>query len=352
MQRRALISMLTFAGCLNPYVDASPFGTGGGMPGGTDGSSGSTSTSGSTSSTGHVSEDSSVGGSAGTTLLLDAGVMPDLPPVGPPGCQGKIDFLFVISTGPYVDDVQEKLIAAVPQFIATIEEKFADFDYHIMVVDGDYGWGKMECNAPPCPSPGCDVEDYPTCEQIAARTECDVLMGSGVLFPAGVNASNKLCPIASGNRYLTRNDPDPVETFACMARVGTSGSGRLGEAMVHAISTEINGPGGCNEGFLRDDALLFVAFAREFGDDDDSEGTPETWREAVLDAKGDLDSVVMFAIDLVGTFCKYSDWTRTCTFIRQFPYWYSVHDSVPDYGPHFESATELIETACSQFIPR
>jgi hypothetical protein len=351
MQRRALISMLTFAGCLNPYVDASPFGTGGGMPGGTDGSSGSTSTSGSTSSTGHVSEDSSVGGSAGTTLLLDAGVMPDLPPVGPPGCQGKIDFLFVISQDAWMYLIQKQLIEAFPQFLATIQEKFADFDYHIMIVDGDYGWGRTSCNGPPCPSPDCEVPDYPTCEEIAARTECDGLIGSGVVFPAGVAASNRLCPVASGNRYLTRSDPDPAETFACMAQVGTHSFDWLGESMVQAISPEMNDPGGCNEGFLRSDALLFVTFVTNTGDFD-SEGTPETWMEAVLTAKGNLESVVMFAVDLPKPLCQMAKNDRICRFIRKFPYWHTVSWDEPDYGPDFAIATALVASACSEFIPQ
>jgi hypothetical protein len=44
---------------------------------------------------------------------------------------------------------QAQLALAVPQFIDAIEAKFDDFDYHIMVVDGDgedndngEGWGE------------------------------------------------------------------------------------------------------------------------------------------------------------------------------------------------------------------
>jgi hypothetical protein len=41
---------------------------------------------------------------------------------------------------------QDKLLAAFPGFIATIQAKFADFDYHIMVVDGDTEWGLITCD--------------------------------------------------------------------------------------------------------------------------------------------------------------------------------------------------------------
>ena len=47
---------------------------------------------------------------------------------------------------------------------------------------------------------------------------------------------------------------------------------------------ELNGPGGCNEGFLRDDALLMVTFAANTPDID-SAGKPKLWADAVLAAK-------------------------------------------------------------------
>jgi len=50
---------------------------------------------------------------------------------------------------------QEQLALAFPQFIAAIHSKFADFDYHIMVVTGDDGWGNDTCTTctQMCPTP-------------------------------------------------------------------------------------------------------------------------------------------------------------------------------------------------------
>jgi hypothetical protein len=98
------------------------------------GSSSSSSSSGTTT----TDDSGSGGGSADTTSEppRDLGVMPDFGD-GPAGCKGKIDFLFVISRGEPCEYRQEQLALAVPQFIDTIQAKFADFDYHIMVVDGD-----------------------------------------------------------------------------------------------------------------------------------------------------------------------------------------------------------------------
>lgn len=57
-------------------------------------------------------------------------------------------------------------------------------------------------------------------------------------------------------------EPDLQGAFACGARVGTAGnpSERPMNGMTEALSPALNGPGGCNEGFLRDDAILVVTF--------------------------------------------------------------------------------------------
>jgi hypothetical protein len=56
------------------------------------------------------------------------------------GCKGKIDFLFVISRAWVMGPSQDKLVAAAPDFIATIQDQFDDFDLHIMVVDSEERW--------------------------------------------------------------------------------------------------------------------------------------------------------------------------------------------------------------------
>jgi hypothetical protein len=73
--------------------------------------------------------------------------MPDFGDGSPVGCRGKIDLLFVISRQANMQYRQAQLAAAFPQFIETIKSKFADFDYHIMVVTGDDGWGSEHCTA-------------------------------------------------------------------------------------------------------------------------------------------------------------------------------------------------------------
>src|SRR5687767_13556132 len=117
----------SFGGMTQPWVT--------GAPGGSESSAGEASTStsandgpGSTSSAEAAS--TSIGSStAGTVWDMGA---PDFGPVQPAGCQGKIDFLFVISTQGTMSLQQDKLLAAFPEFMAEIEAQVPEFDVHIL----------------------------------------------------------------------------------------------------------------------------------------------------------------------------------------------------------------------------
>jgi len=311
---------------------------------GSTGDATSTSSSSSTSSTGS-GDDSAASVASSTTLLLDVGAEQDVESPQPAGCQGKIDFLFVISRDYVMAEVQAKLVAAFPDFIDTIETKFADFDYHIMIADADPHWGWPGCTEQ-CPALEglCGTLDYP-CDHVASA--CDKALGAGTIFNAGLNAPNKPCDLANGRRYIEKGQPDLLGTFACLAQVGTSGYNRLGEAMAAAVSPAMTGAGDCNEGFLRDDALLMVTFIGP--PDQDSLGKPKEWAQAVIDAKhGDADSVVMFRIG--SETCPVYD--AACTLAKYyFSYHHLSNQSDAEYGPAFEVATDLVATACSAFIP-
>lgn len=302
-----------------------------------------------TSTTG---EDPSTQESTGDSApVLDVGTHPDAGTGAPAGCNGKIDFLFVISRYGNMKFNQDKLVAAFPAFIKTIETQFADFDYHIMVVDGDPEWGLNTCDDL-CPAP-CGVPDYP-CGYTPST--CDQLIGAGTVFPAGGEASNRLCDIADQRRYMTKGQPDLEDTFACVAQIGMSGGDWLGEAITAAVSHGLNGPGGCNGGFLREDALLMVTFISNTYDTAQkpwgSTGTPDTWRAAVLKEKReDPGSIVMLGI-LDTTYaptCHADD--RICQLVRSFPYSLVTDVQSDSYVQSFKAATSLVDEACAKFIP-
>src|SRR5690606_17290039 len=84
--------------------------------------------------------------------------------------------------------------------------------------------------------------------------------GAMVIATGGADSSASVCgPYAEGHRYMTQMD-DLDQAFACAGQVGTGGAGneRPIQTMQAALSPAMNGAGGCNEGFLRDDALLVI----------------------------------------------------------------------------------------------
>jgi len=302
--------------------------------------------------------------------------MPDFGDGAPIGCNGKIDFLFMISRDANMAYRQEQVALAFPQFIAAIQEKFADFDYHIMVVTGDNGWGNDTCTLM-CPTPACKIGEpccplspqngdtgqpccdltkyeYP-CQDLDLVTQCDRTWGAGEVFPAGGDEeANKPCSIDGDRRYLVKGQSDLEGTFECIAKVGASGNMLLGQALTAAVQSPINDKGGCNDGFLRDDALLMVTFIATNGDNKgfQSEGTPAEWAQAVVDAKhGDDKSVVMLNIGFPPP-CEDDDpANRLCVVTRLFPFHHQEFIGVADYGPAFDQAASLVETACAGFTP-
>ena len=374
--------------CQGPQVaDTSPFATTPAMTAdaaaNSEASSGSTSggmgasTSSSSSTASDLSSTSSSSEGASTTPIWDVGSGQDVGDGKPVGCKGKIDFLFVISRAYGMGWFQAQLLDAFPNFIDTITSKFADFDYHIMVVDADEGWGvdfctelcpALDCKVgdpccpvPICPKcmdpvnvgdPCCGIKDYP-CDH--TPTKCDETIGAGVILPAGDDAANKLCPIDGGRRYMVKGQTDLKGTFACAAQVGSSGAMRMGQTLAVAVQPWMNDEGSCNAGFLREDALLMVTIITHAYDQggltSSYEGTPATWAAAVRDAKGgDLDSVVVLGIiPTEGPGCK--DIDRLCQMLELFPFALNRDSWADKYGPFFEEAAELVETACADFIP-
>ena len=276
---------------------------------------------------------------------------------GPTGCKGKIDFLFVISRAGIMGPAQDKLVAAAPDFISTIQAQFDEFDVHIMVVDSEKQWWVEECELMECGT--CDVDPNYPCGYIA--TACDKTLGAGTIFNAGPNTMDVPCELGE-HRYITKDTVDIQGTFECIARVGTWGNNRMGDALIGAVSPQLNAsepaPGGCNAGFLRDDALLVLTM---IGPEDTANGpsgsptgTWQEWRQAVVDAKhGDLNAIVALGI-VSGTDDCAPDTDpkfRLCNLIPSFPYSILEHLTLEDFGVAFDKAAALALDACSVFVP-
>ncbi|MBL8971453.1 MAG: hypothetical protein JNK56_12770 [Myxococcales bacterium] len=358
MRRIANLAVPALLACNGTGPSASTFGGGPTeAPATTTGSTGSANSSSSAADSG-----SSTSGHSSTTAAQDSStgqtLPPDFGPIAPQGCQGKIDFLFVISNSGGMTNVQDQVHAALPDFITSIEDSFGEFDSHIMVVDTDAGWLMKDCSL--C-GPGCDPDgQLPLCG--AKLDACDATMGAGVVFPAGKDSSARRCDLAAG-RYITRDDPDPIAAFLCTAKVGSGGGiDTPADAMVAALSWPLLGthgyPTGCNQGFLRDDALLVVTIIAD-GADSYSSGPAEAWLKALMDAKNqDGDAFQLLVIttdhDIVGGICGVYEGfvNRLRTFVNIVPHGRIGSICAESYGPFFDLAIADVLERCDSFIPQ
>ncbi len=270
----------------------------------------------------------------------------------PPSSGCEIDFLFVIDNSDSMADKQAQLVGAFPGFMNAIEANVDSDDYHVMVVDTD-AWGK--CNPGDCSG---DVCKDPVAGKYICETNfeaCDKTLGAGVLHPAGRFATNAPCSPAGGHRYIEAGEPDLVGTFTCMATVGTAGNGaeRPMDALVAAVDPTINQAGGCNEGFLRDDAILVVMF---ISDDPwlEDHGEPQDWYDAVVAAKnGELEKIVVLGMTPAWPGCRDGKGPPKGEHWKSFvELWgdHGLHGNVcgtaEEYVDFFEAAIATIDATC------
>lgn len=322
----ALIS----AGC-GDDTDPSTDGTGGSSQSGAGGAPSGTATgAGETTGTGFGQGSGSTGG-------------------GQQGCT-KVDFLFVVDNSVSMNDEQDGLVASFPGFIDTIQNTIAaSSDYHILVADTD-AWGR--CNTAN-PWSG-ETPAHATCNDYIESVvfdECDRVRGAGVVHPAGELASNMPCDVFGGGRYIVQGDPNADATFACMAKVGTAGnsSERPMEAIVGAVSAELNAAQGCNAGFLRSDAILVITFISDDPNYEDT-GTPQDWYDAVVAAKGgNANAVVVLGLTPYEGGMAGQHWHDFIGLWGSKGLEASV--GMADYTPFFADAVGLIDEACDELVP-
>ena len=277
--------------------------------------------------------------------IFDLGVMPDVEPgADQAGCT-KVDFLFVVDNSPSMEDDQANLVANFPAFIDGISGELGDIDYHVGVVTSDaYAANDAQAGL------GCNE------------------LGALVVSTGGSASSNAICgPYAGGGNFMTPQD-DLTQSFACAASVGVAGAQRERpmEAMTRAVGGALAGPGQCNEGFIREDALLVVVIITDEydgpgdpdgGGNNTSAGDPDSWFQTVVDAKGGVETnvVIVSLIRLWGGPCEpdneYDDCVNIGTFTDAFTHGLVGGVCDPDYGPIFQEAIGIIDEACTEFEP-
>ena len=305
----------------------------------------------------------------GSGIKLDVGLETDGTDTnGAAGCE-KIDFLFVIDDSGSMRDNQESLVAAFPGFIQAIEEQVAGTDHHIMVVDSDESpaWLCEEfLDGGHCAGTNIqptDCNEY-VCGSIDALDACATTLGGAVVHPVGGYASNQDCGFPPDRRYLTSDDADIAAKFACAATVGISGNGDEYPmtAMVDAVGATLGARGACNEGFLRDDAILVVTVVSDDSasmfapDDDASAGSPQVWFDGLVAAKNDdVDAIAVIGlVPYDDTSCVFAnvETERFVDFVELFGD-KGVLGSVcaGDYADLFADTIAVIDATCNEFEP-
>lgn len=272
----------------------------------------------------------------GAPVNFDQGVIPDSPPFDM-GCR-KVDFLFIVDNSGSMSAQQAQLLASFPGFITAMQDALAGVvdSYHVGVLTSDNYNGN---------APGCTT------------------IGDLVTQTSGFGALGQVCtPFDDGGRFATEND-DLEEKFPCMAQVGTSGSPieQPVTALIASFDPAKRGAGDCNEGFLRDDAILVVVIVTDdppmAPDFDDAHPSTDTthWYDDVIAAKNDDPE----ALVVIG-FIPWND--LSCIFGGESPNLIGFIDSFgkqgvkasicePDFGPIFASTIETIVTTCENFDP-
>lgn len=302
------------------------------------------------------------------------------------GCN-KVDFLFVVDNSSSMFSHQEALTASFPAFIQSITDRVESNDFHIMVVDTDTkadpsdGCGECydRCVASPATSKNCGFNDpndsgAPNvcngmqCADISpeAPDACDYVLGAGVID----DRWEQPCGIQGDQRYITGGQADLADTFACIAKTGVYGTGKelpMG-AMVDALA--MNGAGQCNEGFVRDDAILVVTILSDALYAGEAYQPPQAWYDALVTAKkGNAEAIVMLglfrsdpavvpgpACQLGAGTCGSGGFTNCDTTYEDLVYLFDdrgIANSIciDDFGPFFTSALDTIELTCDDFTP-
>jgi len=245
----------------------------------------------------------------------------------------------------------------------------------VIDTDGEDKWDEelAECHDSKCvgepPDEPCGVIPPQTdwlCGNLPEIDACDPVLGAG--NDHDDTDARGSCDLAGGRRWFDDTQPNQGQAFQCIANLYDGNSPELTMAgMLAALGPGMVGPGGCNEGFLRqEDAVLVVTFISDEEDDGDSPGDPQSWHSDLLALKnGNETAVVVLGLlgdtSLPNAVCppdsipgstggEYSP--RLIEFVESWGsmgLWGSVCED--GYKPFFDQAVALIDQACDEFQP-
>jgi hypothetical protein len=270
--------------------------------------------SGSSSTT--ASDSSSSNGSESTTK-------------GPAGCDA-VDILLVFEGGLLGTGLLAR--AATDAFAEAIVDAFPGKSVHVGVITGrEY--------VPP------------------GATEC---IGLGDFVTWGELGT---CSLSNGLRFATDED-DLVAAITCLTAIEWAGEGysRPVGGIIRALSEENAAPGACNEGFLREDAVLgiFIVNSSFPIENTPDEAHPDTdtsgWYDAIAATKsGDVSAISMFGFVAIEPFdCYEQGGSEATNFVdlidafggerRSF-----CQDSPADFEAGFIAGVDQLADTCAAY---
>jgi hypothetical protein len=262
---------------------------------------------------------------------------------------GAVDYLYVIDNSASMLRYQNSLIDAFPPFAAVTQALIpASTESHVMVVKTDEGWGGHCIDH--CDQLGLCLDNLGF-DCSLTSVGCDAMIGAGVVYPYGIGGRNEPCVIEGDARYIVPEEPDVLPSMTCLADLGVRlyETPRTADALVAALSQEHLEEGGCNEGFLRDDALLVIFLVTDKSDTA-SAGNPMAWYEAVVEAKGgraqDVMVISLFAGDLTQCDAGAQAPGRLADFVDLFPNALRLDICVPSYHDALVGTVIPTGTAC------
>jgi hypothetical protein len=185
---------------------------------------------------------------------------------------GKVDLLFMIDNSPSMEAMQAELRRHFGDLVARVSGIGSDasIDLHVAVVTSDYGAGPISgggCQA----SPGGQLGHL---QALGADADPGCQPPTGAPF---------IRYVVDKNGTVTSNLPagqDFVQTFTCMASVGSRGCGF--EHQLESVYAALQGDA-VSTGFLRDDAPLTIVFLTN-EDDGSAPPTAEIYSPAADEA--------------------------------------------------------------------
>ena len=316
-----------------------------------DGSGGSGGPTGGGSTTFDSLDDGSSGSSTGPAVALTC---------------TKVDFIFVVDNSSSMHDEQKYLAQGVPGFVSAMQNALPDVQsFRVGVVDTD-SYPALGTNDDPldgCPPDDPDVD----------CSSCDYQLGALLSKPSSAIDPTLSCGFSTGLEYMNGDADTFANEFGCAALVGAGGNPveQQAGALVAAVSPDQTGDGGCNAGFIRDDALLVFLVISDEEDNyafppapqGGSMGDPPDWYAAVVAAKDGKESNVV-ALGLLGGSPKFPDCvdvsqgndgaeqsSRLVDFMGRFPNNFVGSVCSDGYGAFFQSALDTVAQGCTTFIP-